>query len=71
MTIHTQCARCGWRQGHELGCLEAVSLGQDAQEAQTLLYAGRRPEALREARIFDRTRLEDSPLFENTKQNLF
>lgn len=42
-----------------------VCLGENAEEAQRLLYAGRRPELLKEGRTFDETRLEASPLFAN------
>lgn len=40
-------------------------LGQDAEEAQRLTYGGRRIDLLKEARTFDESRLEKSPLFEN------
>ena len=42
----------------------APMLGQDAQEAQRILYAGRKTELLREPKIFDDTTLERMPVFE-------
>ena len=43
----------------------AGMLAQDATESQRMTYAGRRDVALREAKIFDESRIEKSPLFEN------
>lgn len=39
-------------------------LGQDAAEAQRIAVAGRRIEALKEAKTFDTERLNESPLFD-------
>ncbi len=38
-------------------------LGQDAEEAQKLTYAGRPIRLLKESKTFDDARLEQSPLF--------
>ncbi len=46
----------------------APMLGQDAEEAQRLTYAGRSVTALQEARTFDLDRAESMPLFQNTKR---
>lgn len=43
-------------------------LGENAQEAQRMTYAGRRTEVLKQARIFDESRLEKFPLFENAQR---
>lgn len=46
-------------------------LGQDATEAQRMTYAGRPIRLLKESKIFDKAKLENSPLFEPTKPKLF
>ena len=46
----------------------AGMLAQDATESQRMTYAGRRDVALRQAKIFDESRIEKSPLFENAKR---
>ena len=46
----------------------AGMLAEDAAEAKRMTYAGRRDVALRQAKIFDESRIEKSPLFENAKR---
>ncbi len=47
------------------------ALAQDDAENQRMTYAGRPLTAVREAKIFDHTRLETSPLFQSTVPKLF
>ena len=58
-----------WHLKQELGSvLKKPLLGQDAQEAQRILYAGRKTELSREPKIFDDTTLERMPLFEKARK---
>lgn len=50
---------------------EKPTLAQDAQEAERMTYAGRSMPALRHAKTFDHTRLEESPLFAPHQPKLF
>lgn len=43
-------------------------LGRNAIEAQRLTYSGRSMQSLREAKTFNDTELEKTPLFENAKR---
>lgn len=46
-------------------------LALNEEENTRILVAGRKVEQLKEARIFDHTRIEESPLFAPTMKKLF
>lgn len=64
------CDECGGT-GYVWVAISKPTLAANTEEAQRMTYAGRSMPALREAKTFDHTRLQASPLFKPTIRTLF
>ncbi len=72
------CSKCGDEIGDELlhqgmtslmwNQMPGAMLAQDAAEANRMTYAGRKPQSLRHAKVFDNSRVEAMPLFATARK---
>ena len=72
-TLLTECPSCfaPWSDRGCTGTCDVPTLASTPAEADRMLYSGRGMPALRHAKTFDTTRLEESPLFAPHTPKLF